>query len=338
MKHDSSNEVQRRKRTGDPNRLVSVIVTTHNRVPDMVLRAVASALAQTYHPVETVVVDDSDADYPLRDEVERAVRELSPNIAYVRNERSQGANAARNAGLRHAHGRCVAFLDDDDEWFPGKIERQVERLESEDVALVYCGCVVVDEPMGVEYVRRTKSLRGDVFCELLKGNFIGGTSGPLMRTQCVIDAGSFDELMESSQDYDLWLRIARRYPVAFVDEPLYVYHAHEGSRISKNVDAKIAGAERINEKYRAWVQRDKDVRYMRLRRLTPYYLQAYGRRRALWTWLSCARLRPARVLRNAKDLAMIVVGYDRYASAAARARKVLLGRDAVILRRRDAQG
>lgn len=82
--------------------LVTAIVTTHNRAPEIVVRAIASVVGQTYRPLEVVVVDDSDADYPLRGEVERAVRGIAPEVIFLRHEDSQGANAVRNNGLRLA--------------------------------------------------------------------------------------------------------------------------------------------------------------------------------------------------------------------------------------------
>lgn len=318
--------------------LVTAIVTTHNRVPSMVMRAVRSALWQTYPHMEVVVVDDSDANYPLKDEVERTICNMSPRIRYVRHADGRGANAARNTGLRRAHGRYVAFLDDDDEWFPNKIERQMERFVSSnvagDVALVYCLCVMIDEVRGLEYVRRPKLRRGGVFDELLKDNFVGGTSNPLIRRACVDEVGGFDEQMESSQDYDLWLRIAQRHPLDYVDEPLYNYYIHDGLRISENARAKIAGGERINEKFATWIQCDDATRHAKLRALLPFYLRVYGKRRALDTWLSCVRLQPDRVLSNAKQLAMIAAGYDRYVLTAAWVRSVLPRHDTVVIRRR----
>lgn len=323
---------------GRTHNLVSAIVTTHNRAPYMVARAVASVLGQTYHSIEVVVVDDSDANYPMRDEVEHSVRGLSPKIAYIRHKDSQGANVARNTGLRHAHGCYIAFLDDDDEWFRNKIELQVKRIEAENAALVYCRYVAIDEPRDTEYVSRGVLLRGNVFYELLETNFFGGASGPLLRAQCVVEVGGFDELMESSQDYDLWLRIARRYHVSFVDEPLYVYHVHYGACITTNAGAKVAGAERIFKKYRTWIQGDKDILHMRLRDLTSCYLQAYGRYKAFGAWLACMWLRPVRFSSNLKSLAMIVLGYDSYMSVVTKVKAILSRRDIVALRRRESDG
>ena len=148
---------------GSQDNLVTAVVTTYNRVPHVVLRAVDSVLGQTYPELEIVVVDDSDADYPLRDELERSVLERSEQILYVRHESHRGANAARNTGLAHVRGSYVAFLDDDDEWYPRKIEKQMERFVDEDICLVYCRCRHVFETDEVSYVPDAKFFSGNVF-------------------------------------------------------------------------------------------------------------------------------------------------------------------------------
>ena len=108
------------------NPLVSAIITTHNRGPDMVLRAVNSVLGQTYQNIEVIVVDDSLPSFAQRAEVERSVRSISDSILYLKHEACKGACAARNTGLNHAKGIYVGFLDDDDEWVPMKIEEQLK--------------------------------------------------------------------------------------------------------------------------------------------------------------------------------------------------------------------
>lgn len=95
--------------------LVSDIITTHNREPGMILRAVNSVLNQTYQNIELIVVDDSALSFPQSAEAEHSVCSISVGILYLKHEYCQGACAARNTGLRHANGSYVSLLDDDDE-------------------------------------------------------------------------------------------------------------------------------------------------------------------------------------------------------------------------------
>lgn len=131
------------------NEIVTAVITTYKREPEIVKRAIDSVLAQTYKHINIVVVDDSPADYELRDSVEKLVLDhfAEANITYVQHERNLGACAARNTGLSLVNSEFVAFLDDDDEWLPEKIEKQVKKFRECDelTALVYCGCTKVKQ-------------------------------------------------------------------------------------------------------------------------------------------------------------------------------------------------
>lgn len=298
--------------------LVSAVITTHNREPGMVVRAVKSALNQTYPNMELIVVDDSSPSFARRAEVERSVRGLSDAILYLKHEACQGACAARNTGLSHAKGCYVGFLDDDDEWLPAKIEAQVRAFDSEDTALVYGRNIIIVDPVHREFVSGDQGASGYIFEELIKSNFIGGTSNPLIKRACIDAVGDFDIRMASCQDYDLWLRLAVKYPVRFIDAPLLRYHVHPGDRISGDAEKKISGYERLNMKYAAYIHGDSDTWYMRNRVLIPFYLAHYGRRRAAALWLSCIRKRPGRMADHLNGLAMIALGHERYTAARSR--------------------
>lgn len=125
------------------NDMVSVIVSSYNRPPSIVMRAVNSALKQTYPNIEIIVVDDSTSSYPLRNEVERAIRSVSDQVSYIKHQKNEGACAARNTGLQNSKGYFVAFLDD--EWLPQKIEKQLEGFSNDNIALVFCGYQAIDD-------------------------------------------------------------------------------------------------------------------------------------------------------------------------------------------------
>src|SRR5699024_3118133 len=102
--------------------LVSAIITTHNRAV-LLKRAVLSVVNQTYENIEIIIIDDGSVD-----NTPKVVEKLQDKheIVYLRHEKSQGAPAARNLGIRQAKGLFVAGLDDDDEWMPKRIEKMVE--------------------------------------------------------------------------------------------------------------------------------------------------------------------------------------------------------------------
>lgn len=290
--------------------LVSAIITTHNREQDMVIRAVKSVLNQTYPHIELIVVDDSTPSFAQRAEVERSVCGLSADIIYVKHEVCQGACAARNTGLSRAKGRYVSFLDDDDEWMPTKIEEQLKGFIDDDVALAYSQLIVIYDEDHEECLGTAREANGYVFEKLLKRNVIGPTSNPLIKKECIEAVGGFDVMMESCQDYDLWLRLAMRYPVRYVDAPLLRHHFHAGERISKSNEKRIKGIERILEKYADYYSKDNVAYYRRCSKLIPHYLIFSGRKKALALWFSCVRKCPGYISINLKKLAMIILRID----------------------------
>jgi len=107
--------------------LITAIIPTYKRPFKLLERALRSVLAQTYRNIEVVVVDDSPSTYQGRAEIAANIH-LDDRVTYIQHDAQKGACAARNTGLAHANGKYIAFLDDDDEWLPEKIELQYRRI------------------------------------------------------------------------------------------------------------------------------------------------------------------------------------------------------------------
>ena len=273
--------------------LVSAIITTHKRKPDIVERAIKSVLAQTWKNIELFVVDDSPSDYEFRQDVKSMVeRYAQQNVSYIAHEQCMGACAARNTGTDHSSGEFIAFLDDDDEWKSLKIEKQLKAFKNDNIALVYCGKEIKNDSNGAIILSEFKGVSGKVYAELIKENFIGSTSFPLLRKKALVDIGGFDVLMEASQDFDVWLRLAEKYEVAYVEEPLVTYHIHDGERISTNYLRKINGWERLIEKNMDHLACHKDAMFIRLIKLVPMYAGNKQIGKALKTWFKAVSLKP----------------------------------------------
>ena len=292
--------------------MISVIITTYQREPYFVDRAINSVLCQTYKDIEIIVVDDSPADYSLRKDVERIVLERdksnSVSIRYIAHDRNKGACAARNTGMQNAKGEYVAYLDDDDEWLPEKLDKQIKVFNEEDVALVYCGRICKNDVSGVSTIEKTGYYKGYVFEKLLYINFVGSTSFPLIKTSCLRNVGGFDVEMQSAQDVDVWLRIAQKYQIGYVSEPLVIYHMHGGEQITSNPQKKIMGLEQLNKKYQAYLDKDPDLWHRRNIFITPYYAMAGNKRKALSIWLACVYKCPGKMKDNIKYLRLIMKG------------------------------
>lgn len=296
----------------DEKCLVTVVITTCKRSPEIVRRAVQSVINQTYSEWELILIDDSPNDYEYRHEVKGTITclKVNNNIRYVANEKNSGACFSRNIGLEMANGEFIAYLDDDDEWLPEKLQKQVYALKntSSNVALVYNPFYRIQEGNDkLELIQRP--LRsGNLYDVLMNdGNIFGGMSMPLMRTECVRKSGGFDIMMQSAQDLDLWLRIAQNYEVISFDDPLVIYHVHEGEQITSNPEKKIAGLERLYEKNKQYLDEHREIKWKRNLRLIGFYLAAEKRKEAFAIWRRTVPLCPMNILVNVKFLKQILM-------------------------------
>lgn len=239
--------------------MVSVIIPTYGRKCDMVMRAVESVKKQTYTQWEVYVVDDNKKDNPYSDSIQKAIMdEKNDKIHYVRMEKNSGACAARNKGIEVSCGEYIAFLDDDDEWLPAKLEKQVKVLEDSDAGLVYCGLQILNEKTGKVRSENVRFLQGDVYNRLLKDYFMGGTVVLLIKRECLKKSGGFREDMPAAQDYELSLRIAKHFKVTYVPEDLVLVHIHEGDAITRSLDRRIEGYRKILEAYCEDIKKNKE--------------------------------------------------------------------------------
>lgn len=217
--------------------LVSVIIPTY-RGGDPLREAVDSALAQTVGDVEVIVVEDGS----------RTAAEVAGGhggkVRYFWQE-NQGVSGARNAGVRHASASWLAFLDHDDLWQPNKLERQLLLAEgSPELDMIHTDHFVLREGQlypGPRLVPVEQVPSGHVARELFMNNFVINSSALVKKHACE-SAGGFDRRFLYAQDYDLWLRIARRHEIGFVNERLTVFRDHD-SLSSNHARALIDTAE-----------------------------------------------------------------------------------------------
>ena len=219
--------------------LVSVVMPTHNR-ETMVRRAIGSVLGQTYRNLELIVVDDASEDGTA----DVVASYNSPHVRYFRHEENRGASAARNTGIERSRGEYIAFLDDDDEWLPTKLELQVPILDaaSAEVAMVYCWMDYFDgqgQLVGETHPR----LRGKVFGQMLDRPRIGGCPTLLVRREVFQQVGGFDEELPRGNDGDFMRRVCLRYAVDLVPAVLVRVHVDHGrQRITRFDEQGIRNA------------------------------------------------------------------------------------------------
>ena len=255
---------------------VSVVLPTYQR-PAFLDRAVATVQAQTLTDWELIVVDDND---PLHPDRHRTLARLAayardPRIRVVLHASNRGGGAARNTGIRNAHAPWIAFLDDDDEWDPTKLERQVAYAEgvADDVAVVYCRIQAHHAATGQVSIYQSEPEKCTTR-DLLVRNHIGGTSCIMARAEALLEVGMFDEGLASRQDIDLYVRLIQTYRFAFLDAPLVTMHLHDTPRISTNAAAKAEGHRAFFEKHRQLIEVDRLALHARLKELGRYLLAA----------------------------------------------------------------
>ena len=292
--------------------LVSAIITTCKREPELVERALRSVINQKYNKIEIVVVDDSPDDYPLRNLVKDKVlsyKSIVSNLKYVMHQKNLGACAARNTGVAESNGEILGFLDDDDEWTPNKVEVMIGRFQDQEVGLVYGNNILINDDTGEEKVVIRNEITGKIYDKLILENFIGSTSFPLIRRESLVAVGGFDVNMQSAQDVDLYLRISRKYSIDYVNAIIARYHINRGKRISSDVEKKIAGLERLNKKNQEYINANKNAFWIRNMKLIPYYTKNRDISKAYSIWSICVKRHPQKLMGNIKYLICMVFGY-----------------------------
>jgi glycosyltransferase involved in cell wall biosynthesis len=185
---------------------VSVIIPAYNVAP-FIQEALESVFAQTFNDFEVIIINDESPDTA---QLEEAIEPYRNSIVYLK-QINQGAGAARNAGLRVARGEFVAFLDGDDLWLPDFLEEQVRLARTDDYDLAYADATNFGQPGfdGSTNMAYNPSFGEVTFKKLLCGECNIVTSTVLARREPILRIGCFNERFKNSQDFDLWLRLAK---------------------------------------------------------------------------------------------------------------------------------
>ena len=234
--------------------LVSVIIPTFNR---------AYCLAETIHSVltqsgfELIVVDDGSTD-----DTQKVLKNFS-DIRVIHLRENRGVSYARNRGIEEARGSLICFLDSDDLWEEGKLEAQMKWMQGHPE----CQAVYTDEKwirngVRVNQMNKHRKYSGDIFKQSLPLCIVSPSS-VMLRKSLLDEVGVFDESMPVCEDYDLWLRIAIRYPFKFLSDKLIVKRGGHEDQLSRKywgMDRwrvyaleKLLRGDDLNPEQRSWV-------------------------------------------------------------------------------------
>jgi glycosyltransferase involved in cell wall biosynthesis len=232
---------------------VSVIMPVYNGA-DYLAAAIESVLGQSYTELELIVIDDCSTDgsalvvqYFSRDS----------RVIYIKNDVNSGASASRNNGIRRATGDLIAFLDHDDIWLAEKLELQVNlMIKHAEMALVHSDMALMTQQGGLlpKYRNLDRSdflnfkapvIVGFVFGDLFICNYIQILT-VVVRRSVLDQIGLFNESLSAAEDYELWLRIARRHPIGYCRTIVAKYRVHEGQMSSNGYAMLLSRLEALN--------------------------------------------------------------------------------------------
>ncbi len=204
---------------------VSVIIPAYNRYQSLVY-AIDSVLAQTYADLELLVIDDGSTDNtPL------IIPKYGNKIRYFYQE-NRGVSSARNLGIAKSSGKYICFLDSDDLWLLNKLAVQIKFMRSNsEYNVCYTDEIWYRGGVRVNQKKKHAKYSGQIFSYCLPLCIISPSS-IMLKSELIDKIGGFDELLPACEDYDLWLRIAKDYPIYFIKQPLILKYGGHSDQLS----------------------------------------------------------------------------------------------------------
>jgi glycosyltransferase involved in cell wall biosynthesis len=241
---------------------ISVVIPAYNAMTYLP-KTLESVLTQTFTDFEVLIINDGSSDTILN----WSASVTDPRVKLISQD-NQGLSGARNTGIAQAKGEYIAFLDADDLWKPTKLEKQVRYFEDNpDVGLVHNWTILIDEtdkPTGEQW---NPHLEGNVWEQIIVINSVS-SGAAIVRRCCFETVGVFARDLSGTADWDMWIRIAYRYPFAVVKEPLTLYRQHS-QNMSKNCKHMVANARIVIE--RAFESVPLELLYLRNRAYAYFY-------------------------------------------------------------------
>lgn len=245
---------------------VSVIIATYRR-DETLIRAIASVKNQTYPDVEIIVVDDN-ADPKWNTVVEHIVKSFD-GITYIKNEQNCGSAKTRNIGIFAATGEYITFLDDDDEYLPEKIERQLEVMAADSSDFSLTNLNLYNEDGSFNSTRQRDYLKSmdseDLLCYHLKYHMTG-TDTMMYKIAYLRDIGGFTEIDVGDEYYLMMKAIEGKGKFSYLHRCDVKAYVHLNDSVS-NGEGKIAGENALFDFKKEYFDMlsGSDIRYIRMR-------------------------------------------------------------------------
>lgn len=250
--------------------LVSVVVPTYKRQLNYISRAIRSLLNQTYGNIEILLIDDNPLDYELSSDIKAYADGLGTDkIVYIKNEKNLGGSLSRNVGIFAAKGEYITFLDDDDEYMPQKIEKQLEFMLKTDADLSFCNMIIYGLNGEVCDYRDHKGIPSFDNDDLLRYHLtknLSGTPTFMFKTEKLREIGGFRDA-KMGQDFFLMLNaIESGLKIRYLDACDIKVYKHNDGGISQGMN-KIVGEKMLYDFKKQYFDRlsYSEIKYINFR-------------------------------------------------------------------------
>jgi len=249
--------------------LVSVILTCYNG-EKWIGETIRSVFSQTYKDIEIIIINDGSTDKSS----EIIKQFLSDKRVKHIEQKNKGIPGARNRGFYESKGKYICILDQDDIWLPGKVEKQVKYLESNNqIGVVYTGTAYIDmngKSLGIREFPELKE--GNLFELFLDRGVAVPIVGTMIRREVINQAGEFDEKLFGEDDFDILLRISEKTNFGFIPETLTLKRFSPGS--TGHSEQMCVDSFYLAEKYeKIWPQWKRKINDYRIR--AHYFYGSY---------------------------------------------------------------
>lgn len=242
---------------------ISVIIPAYN-AEATIAETIGSVQKQTFTDLEIIVINDGSTDRTLE-----VLQKIPDPRLKVFSYKNSGVSVSRNRGISQATGEYIAFLDSDDLWTPDKLESQLTALQYNPKAgVAYSWTYFMFEDEKLSFVENSHCFEGNVYPGLLLTNFLHNGSNPLIRKEAVESVGLFDPAIKSVEDWDYYIRLAKKWDFVLVPKPQILYRQHLSS-ISYNIEVMQQHCLQLMKK--TFETAPKDLQYLKGKSLANIY-------------------------------------------------------------------
>lgn len=217
--------------------LVSIIIPTFNREPELLKRSILSILYQSYKNFEILIIDDN-YDIEYSNKIYYTIQKFDDErIIYVKNKNNIGGAKSRNKGIEIAKGKYISFLDDDDFYLKDKLEKQIDFLENNSFDFVISNLAILDTSYKVKDLRTFNWFKNNKYSneELLVKHYkyhLTGTPTFMFKTNMIKDIGGFPNVEMGHEFHLVDIALRKNFKLGYMNEYFTIAIAHEANRIS----------------------------------------------------------------------------------------------------------